>query len=53
VASENDLKSARMLAEVAHVGIVRIRGENPGAQSITERAKSRLYGRLERQLGIK
>jgi len=52
VASEEDLKSACMLAEVASVGVVRIRGENPEAQSITERAKSRLWGLVEQRLGI-
>jgi hypothetical protein len=52
VAREEDLKSARMLAEVAHVGVVRLRGENPGARSITERTKSRLWGLLEQRLGI-
>lgn len=52
VASEKDLNSARMLAAVAHVGVVRIRGENPGARSIPERVKSRLWGLLEQQLGI-
>lgn len=50
--SEEDLKSARMLAAVAHVGVVRIRGGNPGAQSTPERVKSRLWGLLEQQLGI-
>ena len=52
MASEEDLKSARMLAEVADVGVVRIRGGNPGARSAAERAKSRLWGALEQRVRI-
>jgi hypothetical protein len=50
VASEEDLKAARTLAVVAQDGVVRIRGGDPGARSVPERLKSRVWDVLDNLL---